>query len=110
MKTFSKYLSATGVVALLAVPVIAMGSAVHAEGFRVRTGDLSQPERAANFRHDVEAAGNALCSDYAMDAAFTENVRTCKAAVREEAVAQLSPSQREHLFAAERTLTLASAR
>ena len=110
MKSFSEYLGATGVVALLAVPVIAMASAVHAEGIHLRTGDLSQPQSAANFRQDVDAAGNALCASYPMDAAHAVNVRTCKAAVRDEAISQLSPSQREQLVAALPNLSVASAR
>ena len=110
MKTFSKYLSATGVVALLAVPVIAMASAVHAEDIHIRSGDLSQPERAAGFRHDVEAAANTFCSHYAMDAAYVGNVRACKAAIRDEAVSQLSPAQREQLVAARQTFSVASGR
>ena len=110
MKTFSEYLSATGVVALLAVPVLAMASAVHAEGLHIRAGDLSQPERAANFRQDVDAAADSLCSDYAMDAARQANVRTCRAAVRDEAVSQLTASQREQLVASQPSLSVASAR
>ena len=110
MKNFSEYLGATGLVALLAVPVLAMASAVHADGIHLRTGDLSQPQQAANFRQDVDAAGDALCSDYAMDAAHAVNVRTCKSAVRNEAMSQLSPSQREQLVAAEPTVSVASAR
>ena len=110
MKTFSEYLSATGIVALLAVPVLAMAGAVHAEGLHLRTGDLSQPEQAASFRQDVDAAGDALCSSYAMDAAHTVNVRSCKSAVRDEAISQLTPSQREQLVAAAPTFSVASAR
>ena len=111
MKNFSEYLGATGVVALLAVPVLAMASAVHAEDIHIRSGDLSQPERAATFRHDLDAAADTFCSSYAItDAAYTINVCNCKAAVRDEAMSQLSPSQREQLVAAASTYSVASAR
>ncbi len=110
MKSFSEYLGATGVVALLAVPVIAMASAVHAEDIHIHTGDLSQPERAASFRQDVEAAADTFCSGYKMDATYLVNVSKCKAAVRDEAMSQLSPSQREQLVASRPTYSVASGR
>jgi len=110
MKNVSQYLGGAGMVALLAVPVIAMASAVHAEGVHVRTGDLSQPERAANFRQDVDAVADTLCSNYAMDAAHIANVRVCRAAVRDEVMSQLSPTQREQLVASEPNISVASAR
>ena len=96
--------------ALLAVPVIAMASAVHADDFHIRSGDLSQPQRAASFQRDVDSAANALCSSYNSDAAYIANVQSCRTAVRDEAMSQLSPSQREKLLATTPTFQVASER
>ena len=108
MKNFSQYLSATGLVALLAVPVIAMASAVHAEEFHSLSGDLSQPGRAATFQRDVNAAATTLCASYALDALNPGTDSTCRAAVWEEAVSQLNASQRKQLAADKHTLSVAS--
>jgi UrcA family protein len=110
MKTFSELLGGAGVVALLAVPVIAMAAAVHAEPIRIHSGDLSRADRAVSFQQDVNAAADTLCAGYIMDAAHSANVRTCRTAVRDEAMSQLTPSQREQLVASEPSISVASAR
>jgi UrcA family protein len=105
-----KILGNTGMVALLAVPVLAAASAVHADPIHIRADNLSNPERAAAFQHKLDVAADSFCSGYTFGLNSTQNDAACRQAVRDEAMSQLSSTQREDLAQAKSTLSVAYGR
>jgi UrcA family protein len=81
------------------VPLMALAGAARAEGVRVQVGDLSQPEQAAAFGRNLDAAAQKVCSVYPDGVRHGGTIRLCRQAVRDEAMAQLSPAQRAELAA-----------
>jgi len=110
MQRLVNFVGNAGVVALLAVPVLAMAGAVHAEDFHVRAGDLSRSDRVAIYRQDVETAADSLCTGYPNGPTRADQVKVCRQAVREEAEEKLSPRQREQLASTAPSYALASGR
>ena len=66
---------------------------------RVKVGDLSQPAQAAAFAQRLDAAAHSLCANSPESLIHSGVVLACKQAVREEALAQLTPTQRAALAA-----------
>ncbi len=73
--------------------LVAAGAQAQAQ--RIHVGDLSQAQGAHAFEAQVAAAARNLCSGYSQ--ADLARRDACVAAVREEAVAQLSSTQRAEL-------------
>ena len=70
-----------------------------AQAVRIPVGDLSTPEAARAFGHRLEAAAQRICRPrYA--AADLDGPAACKAAVRQEAIAQLTAAQQQAFAAA----------
>ena len=96
-------------IATLAVtPVAALAGSAQAETLRVPVGDLSQADGAHAFKARLSEAARALCSGISpMDLA---RIDSCKAAIREEALAQLSTVQQAQLETHDHNLAMASNR
>ena len=89
-------------IALAAVSVIgasALASAAQAEDQKIAVGDLSQADAAHSFVNRLDATARNMCDFYADAARRPANVAACKVAVREEALGQLSKTQRAQLAA-----------
>jgi UrcA family protein len=76
-----------------------LAGAAQAEDHRIAVGDLSQAGAAHAFMHRLDATARTMCDFYVNDASRPANVAACKAAVRTEALDQLSLSQRTQLAA-----------
>lgn len=79
----------------------------HAEGLRIRVGDVGQADGARAFNQRLAAATRSLCGDISL--ADLARRSACQAAVRDEALAQLSPTQRAELATPNHGLAMASA-
>ena len=96
MNTLTK--RATGVAFAFAVLPFA-ASAVHAEGYRVSVGDLSQPAQADAFNRRVDAVAELMCAQDSHDLRSAAAKAECKQAIRDEVMEKLSPVQREQYAA-----------
>jgi UrcA family protein len=76
--------------ALVALPFVALAGAVHAQGVTIQYGDLSSPTAAAAFEHKIDKAAFKFCDQRDGLA----RIEACRQAIREEAMSQLSPTQR----------------
>jgi UrcA family protein len=93
MNRFVRSASAAASWALVALPIVALAGAVHAaDGVKIRYGDLADPAQAASFERQVNSAANHFCRSGGKES--LSYVAACKSAVRDEAMSQLSPSQR----------------
>jgi UrcA family protein len=81
------------------LPILVLANVAQAEELRVKVGDLSQPTQTAAFAQRLDAAARSLCADSADGLIHGDIVMACKQAVREEALAQLTPTQRAALAA-----------
>ncbi len=96
------------IAALAVTPVAALATSAHAEDMRVAVGDLSKADGALAFKARLTQASRALCSGISpVDLARADS---CKAAVREEALAQLSSVQLAQLENHDRGVAMASNR
>jgi UrcA family protein len=95
MNRFVRASSTAAACALAFVPMLALATVAHAETIRV--GDLSQPAAVARFNSDVKAAATNLCRTHVRTNDGLARVAACHAAVRSEAVSQLSAGQRSQL-------------
>ncbi|MFI4934395.1 MAG: UrcA family protein [Caulobacterales bacterium] len=80
--------------ALSGALMLVMAGSAQAEGIHIQTGDLSQPAAAAAFAHRLDAAASKLCQE-SYRASDLSQMAVCKQAVRDEAMDQLSASQRD---------------
>lgn len=102
-----KFFSACACVGLLAS--LSAGVAV-ADGLHVRVGDLSSHDAAVGFDHRLTGAAARFCFGRYRPTALSA-IAACKKAVREEALEQLTSTQRDAFAAALRPQpTLANAR
>jgi|SRR5215472_15944094 len=86
---------------------LAVAGAAAADGIRVPVGDLGQRDAAIAFDHRLTDAAGRFC--YARYHPMElDGLAACKKAVREEAMDQLTPAQRDALAAALRPASLAS--
>lgn len=98
-------------VAAAALPLMAFACGAQAQdgGVRVSVGDLSRADQAAAFAHRLDVAAKELCWRYPESLQRKAIVAACKDEVRDEAMRQLTPSQRVQ-FAAYSHSEMASAR
>jgi UrcA family protein len=89
MQDFSRTLM---IAALATTPVAAITQVAQAEDLKVRVGDLSRSDGARAFNQRVDRAADSFCSG--SPAADLGRLQACRAAVRDEALAQLSAAQR----------------
>ena len=86
---------------------LVVAGAAAADGVRVAVGDLGQRETAIAFDHRLAEVAGQFC--YARYRPLELGaIAACKKAVREEAMDQLTPAQRDALAAALRPSSLAS--
>jgi UrcA family protein len=92
---------ATLVIALTAaVPVVlAAGSAAAQVEYRVKVGDLSQPEQAAAFNRRLDDMASQFCTNESPDVVSRKTLEACRKAVRDEAMSQLTRPQRDQYAA-----------
>jgi UrcA family protein len=107
MNKFFTSLTAVATLTLAAVPALGLVQAAHAAEPTARISlvglNLANPAHAAEFSAQVNAAAEQVCGDMARtnpSGAFT--MAGCKVAVRKQAAAQLSDSQRQSLHLAAR--------
>lgn len=87
----------TGVatLALAALPVLALTTAAHAGPMTVKVGDLSTSAAVAAFEQRLDRAASTLCAGRdARVGTRIVNTGGCHAAVRAEAMDNLTPAQR----------------
>lgn len=88
---------------LTVLALAAFAGIARAEDQPIQVGDLSQPAQAAAFERSLARATTNLCGSR-WDHLFQRNAyRECVAAVHEEALGLLSPTQREQYAAATAT-------
>src|SRR5689334_14336064 len=97
MNRFVRKASTAAALALAYLPFVAFVTPAHAEGVRVRVGDLSQSAGVAAFEVRLDRASSAICAHDPRDLGAAAREGTCRTAVRAEAVAALSPAQRAQL-------------
>jgi UrcA family protein len=71
---------------------VAAATPAAAQTLRIAVGPLTTPEDARALDRRIDAAAARFCSARGLDDHLTEFV-SCRAAVREEALSQLSPAQ-----------------
>ncbi len=84
---------------LAALTLAAVCGVARAEDQHFTVGDLSRPEQAAAFDRHLTQAADALCGSRWDNMGHLNTYRDCAAAVREEAMAQLTPTQRDQYAA-----------
>jgi UrcA family protein len=99
MTTLIERTTGLSLLALAALPVLALASSAWAGEVGLKVGDLSQPDQAAAFNHSLQAAEKRICTSFPLDAHYTMNVRNCTESVHDEAMIQLTPAQRDQLAA-----------
>jgi UrcA family protein len=92
------------IAAMAATPLLATAASANAEGLRLRVGDLSQTGGAKAFNERVDRAARSFCAGTPQ--ADLARVSACKAAIRDEARAQLSAAQRAQLDTPQRDLAM----
>jgi len=85
---------------LAALTLLAVGGVAKAQDQRIEVGDLSQPAQLAAFNHSLDRAVTNLCGSRWDNISRMSAYRACAAAVREEALDQLSPVHRQQFAAA----------
>lgn len=105
--------SALGALVMAATPLLAIGGFAHAEEpgatpVRILVGDLhlAQARDATVFERRVDKAAQTFCAQNGK--VSLADISACRRAVREEAVAKLSPSQQQDLGGRSTALRLAS--
>ena len=73
-----------------------LASVAFADGLRVPVGDLSQRNAAIAFDHRLADAANQFCFERYRPMEL-DAIAACQKAIREEALDQLSPAQRDAL-------------
>ena len=86
---------------------LAAASAASADGLRVPVGDLSQRSTAIAFDHRLADVESRFCHARYRPLELTA-IAACRQAVREEAMDQLTPAQRDAFAAALRPASLAA--
>ena len=107
MRKFMTSLTAVATVTLAAVPALGLLQAAHAAEPTATVSyaglNLSNPAHAAEFAARVDATGSRLCRDMARGNPAGEfTIAGCKVAVRKQAAAQLTKTQRQGLEMAAR--------
>ena len=97
MNTLIQRTAAGAALALAILPFAAIATASHAESARVKVGDLTQAEAVAAFDRQLDSVAASLCAHDIRD--LSQDAKACRQAVREEAIAKLSVSQRQELAA-----------
>ncbi|HEX7759083.1 MAG TPA: UrcA family protein [Caulobacteraceae bacterium] len=92
------------IAAMAATPVLATAAGAQAEDLRIRVGDLSQTGAAKAFNERLDHAARLFCAG--MSRADLARSEACKAAIREEALAQLSAAQRAQLDTPQRGMAM----
>jgi UrcA family protein len=104
MQIFS---SRTGLLAAAAIGLTSLlATQAGAQTLRIPVGDLSTPDAAQSFDRQVTEAAARFC-DARYRGVELDQRMTCASAVREEALAQITPTQREALEAARPGVRLA---
>lgn len=93
MNRFIRTTSTTAACALAFVPMLALATAVHAEGVRIQVGDLSQKADAVRFERQLDRAAAQICRGHVRAIEGAARTEACKAAVRDEASAKLAARQ-----------------
>ncbi|HEY3797540.1 MAG TPA: UrcA family protein [Caulobacteraceae bacterium] len=88
----------------IAAAIASIGAAAQADGLKVPVGALNSPDQARSFDQRLDAAAQQFCAGRYGPAALDE-MATCKQAIRDEAVAQLTPAQQQAYAAARRPAT-----
>lgn len=83
------------------------GTTAFADGMRVPVGDLGQRDAAVAFEHRLSEAADRFCSERYRPLELSA-IAACQKAIREEAMDQLTPAQREAFEAQLKSSTLAS--
>lgn len=100
---FSRSLMIASVIAASGLATVA----AHADAVHIRVGDVSQADGARAFNQRLAAATRSLCGGYALTDLAGRGA--CQAAVRDEALAQLTPNQRAELATPNHGLAMAAA-
>jgi UrcA family protein len=95
--------------AMLAATAVcaALAPAATAQTMRVRVGDLASPAGVRGFEQRLEATAGRFCAARYLPVELEQQM-ACRSAIREEALDQLSPAQRQAYLAARSTLRLAA--
>lgn len=92
-------------IAAIAAPLMAAAAGARAEGLRLKVGDLSQTGGAKAFNARLNSAARTFCDG--ISPADLARISACKAAVRDEALSQLSSAQRAQLDTPQRAMASA---
>jgi UrcA family protein len=97
---------------LAALALATLAGAAHAEDQHIQVGDLSRPDQAAKFERQLTQVTETFCGARRDHLGHLSDYQDCVAAVRGEALDQLSPAQRQHFASASatRAVRMASAR
>jgi UrcA family protein len=80
--------------AVLCIASLLTATTAAAQKARIEVGDLSTPAGATSFDHRLNDGARRFCAERYRPMELNA-IATCEQAVREEALAELSPAQRE---------------
>ena len=86
---------------------LGIAGAASADGIRIPVGDLGQRDAAIAFDHRLSGAENRLCN-FRFAPVELDAIAACRKAVRQEAIDQLTPAQRDAYADALRPASLAA--